>query len=87
MVLFFVPIPAFLVGMVLSGSPVAACFRSEIARFEMCKSAVIWAIETILSTQSRRVSSLSFKVYSVPLCAVCIKLLDFENGIKVQIFL
>ena len=45
-VLFFVPVPAFLVGMVLPGSPVAACFRSAIARFDMCKSVAIWAIET-----------------------------------------
>ena len=30
----------------LSGSPVAACFRSEISRFDTCKSAAIWAIET-----------------------------------------
>ena len=35
-----------LVGMVLSGSPVAACFRSEITRFDTYKSATIWAIET-----------------------------------------
>ena len=49
-VLFFIPVPAFLVGMVLSGSPVAACFRSEITRFDTCKSAAIWAIETPLLT-------------------------------------
>ena len=42
---FFVPVPAFLVGVVLAGSSVAACFRSEIARFDMCKSAAISAIE------------------------------------------
>ena len=45
-VLFFIPVPDFLVGTVLSGSPVADCFRSEIARFDTCKSAAIWAIET-----------------------------------------
>ena len=44
-VLFFVHVPACLVGIVLSGSPVAACFRSEIARFDTCKSAAIWVIE------------------------------------------
>ena len=44
-VFFVVPIPAILVGMVLSGSPVAAWFRSGIIRFDMCKSAAIWAIE------------------------------------------
>ena len=49
-VLFFVPVHTFLVGMVLSGSPVAACFRSEIARFYTCKSTAIWAIETPLLT-------------------------------------
>ena len=38
--------PDFLVGMVLSGSSVAAWFRSEIARFDTCKSVAIWAIET-----------------------------------------
>ena len=44
-VFFFVPVPAFLVGMVLSGSPVATWFRSEIARFDTCKYAAIWANE------------------------------------------
>ena len=41
-VFFFVP---FLVGVVLSGGPVATCFRSETARFDKCKSAAIWTIE------------------------------------------
>ena len=40
-VLFFVPVPAFLVGVVLSGSPVATCFRPEIVSFDTCKSAAI----------------------------------------------
>ena len=71
--------------MVLSGSLVAACFRSVIAHFDMCKSAAIWAIEAPSFNIVNAASSLSFKMYYVPLCAVCIKLLDFENGIKVQI--
>ena len=54
LVFFFVPVPAFLVGVVLSVGvvcwccllvlSVAACIRSEIARFDMCKSSDILAI-------------------------------------------
>ena len=47
-VFFCIPVPAFLVGMVLSGSPDAAYFRSEIARFDTCISATIWALEAPL---------------------------------------
>ena len=67
----------------LSGSPVAACFKSEIARLDTCKSAATWAIETPYFNIVK--AGVFFFIYSVPLCAVYIKLLDFQNGIKVQI--
>ena len=44
-VFFLVIVPAFLVGMVLSGSPLAVCVISEIACFYTCKSVAVWAIE------------------------------------------
>ena len=44
-VFFLVTVSAFLVGMLLSRSPVAACFRSEIVCFDTCQSAAIWVIE------------------------------------------
>ena len=39
----FVSVPAFLVGMVLSGNTGVPCFRAEITLFVTCKSAAIWS--------------------------------------------